>query len=219
MKKKTTVKYSLMLLGLVIFLGVYFLFYLDYTDRTDKLNGDIAQLSDRFDELESYKAHTEEYEAGIEGDKTKISQALKSYYSAQLPEDFIMLATALEDDVDISISSLSFEEPFYIADINAIEDMTDYQAPVQTRQLTAYGLTATLEGAMTYGELKQALDYIGRQEDVTSLNSIELSYDNTTGLILGSMVVNKYFITGRDIEEHQPYVPYTDIGNDAPMGG
>lgn len=67
--------------------------------------------------------------------------------------------------------------------------------------------------------MKEVLTYIYKQDDATSLDSVDLSYDATTGLILGSLIINKFYITGRDIEEHQANVPYTDIGKDVLMGG
>ena len=128
-----------------------------------------------------------------------------------------MLATAVEDDIGVTISGLSFDEAVYIGDIAAIEDITDYTQPIQTRTLTVYGLTAFLEGAMTYSEMKELLAYIYNQDDATSLISLDMSYDGSTGYLLSSMTIDKYYITGRDIEEHQPNVPYTDIGNDSLM--
>ncbi len=219
MQKKRTVKYILMLLGLVIFLAGYFLVYMDYAARTDELTAEIGTLTDRLGVLESYNARLNEFQTGIEANKTEIGDVLGSYYSVETPEDFIMLATAMEDAVGVSISSLSFEEPIYISEILAAEDAGDYTAPVTTRTLTGYGVTASMEGAMTYSEMKEVLAYIGSQVDATHLNAVEMSYDATTGLILGSLVIDKYYIEGRDIEEHQINVPYTDIGNDVLIGG
>ncbi len=219
MKKKRTVKYTLMLLGLVIFLAGYFLFYLDYSDQTDTLTSEIKTLSARLDELEGYSQQLDDLQSGIDNDKASISDALQKYYTIETPEDFIMLATAMEDNIGVSILALSFEEPVLMMDIEAIDDAGDYVSPLTTRTLTGYNLTASLEGTMTYTEMKDALDYIYNQTDATSLNSVELNFDSTTGLLQSIFVIDKYYVTGRDLEEHQINVPYTDIGNDALMGG
>jgi hypothetical protein len=219
MKKKRTVKYMLMLLGLVIFLAAYFLVYMDFTDRTDKLTSESRSLSDRLGVLQGYDAQRTDFETGIEADKAKIAGALSKYYTLQTPEDFIMLATAMENAFGVSFSGLSFEEPVFISEITALDDAGDYISPAATRTLTGYGLTATLEGTMTYAQMKDVLDYIYKQADATSLDTVELSYDSTTGLLLGSLVIDKYYLTGRDLEPHQPNIQYTDIGNDTPMGG
>lgn len=219
MKKKTTVKYVLMLMGLVIFLLGYFLVYMDFADKTDELTGENRTLTDRLDVLEEYYTQLTDFETGIDADKAGINDTLSGYYSVETPEDFIMMATALEDEIGVRITSLSFEEPVYISEITAIEDTEDYISPVATRMLTGYSLTAVLDGEMTYSEMKEVLTYIYKQDDATSLDSVDLSYDATTGLILGSLIINKFYITGRDIEEHQANVPYTDIGKDVLMGG
>ena len=219
MKKKTTIKYVLMLSGLIIFLAGYFLVYMDYSNKTDLLTAEIQTLGDRVDVLEGYDTNIGDYEAGIDGNKAQIGETLSNYYSFETPEDFIMMAKAMEDDIGVTISSLSFEEAGLISDITAVEDMEDYTAPVIPHTLSAYGITGSLDGTMSYSQMKEILSYIQKQDDATSLNAIDLSYDGTTGNIMGSLIINKYYILGRDIEEHKPNVPYTDIGKDVLIGG
>jgi hypothetical protein len=53
---------------------------------------------------------------------------------------------------------------------------------------------------------------------VTKLNRLDLSYDSATGYINGVFVLDKYYITGRDIPAHQAVIPYADFGKSVLIG-
>ena len=78
---KTTVKFLLMLVGLVIFLTAYFLVYMDFTEQTEALEAESKTLSEQLSTLEGYYTQLDDYEAGIEGSKTEITDKLSGYYS------------------------------------------------------------------------------------------------------------------------------------------
>jgi hypothetical protein len=149
MKKKRTVKYMLMLLGLVLFLAAYFLVYLDFTDRTDKLTSEIRSLSDRLDVLQGYDTQRTDFETGIEADKAEIADALSKYYTLETPEDFIMLATAMENTFGVSFSGLSSRNPSLFRRSRPSTTPGLYSAR-RDAHLTGYGLTASWKGTMTY---------------------------------------------------------------------
>lgn len=215
---KSTVKYVLMILGIIIFLAVYFLVYMDLTDKTDALNTEIATLNTRLDQLNGYNDKAASLKSSIDENKTIISDALVKYYSAETPEDFIMFATALEETLEADISTLSFKEPEPVYTLRGVKDSGDYTVPAEPMMLTGYRLSSTLDGTMTYPQMKAALDFISAQPDVTKLDSLNLNYDSATGLIFGSFAIDKYYITGRDIQAHQAVVPYTDIGKSVLIG-
>jgi hypothetical protein len=99
-----------------------------------------------------------------------------------------------------------------------VKDSGDYTATAEPVTLTGYKISSTMDGTMNYSQMKAALDFIYDQPDVTKLDSLNLNYDSSTGLIFGSFVLDKYYITGRDIEAHQAAVPYTDIGKSVLIG-
>lgn len=215
---KSTVKYVLMFLGLIIFLAAYLLVYMDFTDKTEALDTEISTLNNRLEQLEGYNAKIPDYKKAIEENKLFISETLSKYYSIDTPEDFIMFATALEDKEQLEINTLSFTEPALIYGIMAVKDTDDYTVPAETTTLMGYKVSSTMGGSMSYRQMKSALDFIYSQKDVTRLDSLNLNYDSSTGLILGSFLIDKYFITGRDIQEHQAVVPYTDLGKSVLIG-
>jgi len=222
---KNTVKYILMLFGLVIFLAGYFLVYMDFSEKTDAVNAEIVNLNQKLTVLNGYKAELEKYRAGIEEHKASVCDILSRYYSDEQPEDFLMLAVAMENEITpgtggapLTVNSLTFTEPALVYAIRGILDGETAEDPVVPLELKCYMLSSTLNATMKYDQMKKALDFIGRQKDVTKLNRLDLSYDSATGYINGVFVLDKYYITGRDIPAHQAVIPYTDFGKSVLMG-
>ncbi len=215
---KKTVKYILSFLGILIFLAAYILVYTDYTAKTDVLNEEIAELSSRYEELSARHAQIPAYEKSIEENKVFIDKTLSKYYSAETPEDFIMFATDMENTLGVKITGLSFAQPIPVSSVSALKDTGDYTEPPQKITLTGLKLTSTIDGTMNYSQMKSALDFIYAQPDVTKLDSMNLNYDSSTGLILSNFVLDKYYITGRDIQEHQASVNYTNLGKSVLIG-
>ncbi len=215
---KRTVKYILMLLGMIILLAVYFLVYTEITAKTDALNSEISTLNNRLDQLNSHNEKVPSYKSAIEENRVIINDTLSRYYSANTPEDFIMFATDLEETVKITISTLSFSEPELIYSMMGVKETSDYTVPAEPLRLDGYKVSSVMDGSMNYEQMKTTLEFIYSQPDVTTLDSLNFNYDSSTGLILGSFAIDKYFITGRDIQEHQAVVPYTDFGKSVLVG-
>lgn len=207
-----------MISGILIFLVAYVFVYMDYTSKTDAVTAEISALQDRIDQLETYNEKVPAYKNGINENRAAINEALSKYYSAETPEDFIMFATDMEETIGVEITALAFADPLLIYSIAGVTETDDYTVPAKTIELTGYKASSTLDGSMDYSQMKKALDFIYSQNDVTRLDSLSLSFDSSTGDILGSFVIDKYFITGRDIEEHQANIPYTDLGNSVLIG-
>ena len=139
------------------------------------------------------------------------------------PEDFIMFAATMENQIGVDVASMSFTQPAPVFELAGVQEPDNAvsggeNTPLEPMTLTAYGISSTLKGTMTYTQMKTLLDRIYAQKDVTKLDSLDVSYDNTSGLLLGDLTLSKYFITGRDIPEHSPVIPYASIGNDHLMG-
>jgi hypothetical protein len=215
---KNTVKYVLIFIGLLIFLAAYLFVYMDYSDKTEALNKEITTLNDRLDQLNGYHEQIPAYESSIVENKAFIDETLGRYYSNETPEDFIMFATDMEGTLSLDINALSFTQPQPFCSITAVKDTGDYTVPVGAATLTGYKISSTIDGTMTYSQMKSALKFIYSQIDTTKLDSLNMNYDSSTGLILGSFVIDKYFIAGRDIQEHQATVPYNDLGKDVLIG-
>lgn len=215
---KKSVKYVLIIIGLLIFLATYFLVFIDFSDKTDALNTEITALNQKLDQVNGYFAEIATYKSSIEEDKLAVNSTLSKYNSVDTPEDFIMFAIDLEDKKELDVNALSFTKPTPIYTIMAVKDTDDYTVPLEPTLLTGYKVSSTMSSSMNYDQMKAALDFIYSQKTVTVLDSLSINFDSATGLILGNMIIDKYFVTGRDIQAHQAVVPYTDIGKSVLIG-
>jgi hypothetical protein len=218
---KGITKYLLLFIGLVVFLASYFLVYMNLTEKTDAINTEKAALEARLDILEGYYAKLPEYREGIEDNREKINIMLSRYYNVEQPEDFIMFATAMENEIGVGVTTLAFADPEPIAEIAGVKESEadDEKVPAEPLLLTAFGISSDMTGTMNYAQMKKALEFIYNQKDATTLDSLNVSFDSSTGLLLGNFTINKYFITGRDNVNHQAEIPFGDVGNSLLMGG
>lgn len=215
---KSTTKYILILFGVLILIASYFLVYMSFSDKTDAVNTEKIRLSQKLEQLKGYQAQAAKYQSGIDEAKASVSGTAGRYFSVVRPEDFIMFANGWEGNLGLIVNSMSFTEPVFVCSIAGVGDVKDNKAPAQALPLSGYKISSTINTQMTYSQMKQALENIAAQKDVTSLESLNISYDATTGLILGSFIVDKYYITGRNIQEHQADVPYSSIGRSVLIG-
>lgn len=215
---KKVLNYILVVLGVAIFLAGYFLVYTDFVNKTDTLNAETQKLNSRLSTLSGYNANLQKYKTGIDQDKTDISQMLNKYYSAEKPEDFIMLAINIQNKVGPNVSGMTFTDPAATFEIAGVTDGKDANAPVKPVKLTSYMISSTINASMKYEQMKKTLDYIASQPDVTKLSHLSMTFDSATGLVNGSFVLDKYYITGRDIEEHQIVLPKVPFGKKALIG-
>jgi hypothetical protein len=132
-----------------------------------------------------------------------------------------MFATVMENEVGVAVTALSFTQPELITEIAGVRDSEDENenAPVLPVTLSAYWISSEMTGTMTYDQMKKSLEFIYKQMDATTLDSLNVSFDSSTGELLGNFTVNKYFITGRDNVNHILDIPFGDLGNSMLMGG
>jgi hypothetical protein len=215
---KRDIKLIMIVLGAAILIACYYLVILNYQDQTEALESEIKTLGERLDVLEGHYERIPEYENAIAEDKAVIREALGHYFNDERPEDFIMFATALENELGLYVSTISFSEPVPVYDISGVADTEDYTVPAEAKSISTYMVSSTIEATMSYGEMKNALDFIYSQKDVTTLESLSLDYNSTTGEIDGSFVVNKYYITGADDTYRETIIPHIEIGGSGLFG-
>ena len=215
---KKTVKVILMFVGILILIASYLFIFMDYTTKTDALNVEISDLDTKLNTLSGYEAGLPRFTETIAQDRTAVGDMLSKYRSVERPEDFIMLATALEDNVGLSVTGLTFEAPAAIWAATGVTDGKDVNAPVTQMPLVCYKTGSAISGEMNYEQVKQALDYISKQPGVMRLNSLNLTYDSSTGFIKGELSLEKYYITGLDIPEQETKIPAMDIGKNVLIG-
>jgi hypothetical protein len=203
-------KLILILLGIVIFIGVYLGVYSNYDKKAEALEQEMAALQPRLSELQAYRDKSEEYRRGIDEAKEIISAELGQYPNDVRSEDMLMYAVELENEVGLNVSSAAFTEAEYIMDLRSVREKAD--GSYETVAVSAYRSSMDVACSLTYPELKNTIEYINYTPYCTRLNSLAVSYDAETGELTGSVKIDKYFITGLDDTYYETYVPPMPLG-------
>jgi hypothetical protein len=87
---------------------------------------------------------------------------------------------------------------------------------LQTMRGTQSSITMNFQA--TYKEFKKLMDYIATYPDKTVIDSVSVSYDNTTGNLSGSIVLKRFALTGTGKVYNIPMIDNISIGTDNIFG-
>jgi hypothetical protein len=213
---KRDVKLLLILLGILLFIAVYVFVYLRVNDKTGAMEAETAALQPRLTELRGYFDSLSVYEAGIGEGKTLLGEKLKGYPNDVRAEDGVMYAVELENNAGLDITNAAFGEPNLVMELRGILD--DGHGGYTPAPFSAYRRTFAYSCELSYRELKEAVAHIRDTAMCTRLNNVSVSYNSETGELIGSIAVDKYFITGADGDYHETVVPDMPLGTDDIFG-
>ena len=191
----------LCLVGFGVFLALYLGVHNPFNAKRDEINFQINELQPRLAQLKEYDANKDRYESEIAAAKMTIAQ-LGSFLPREVrEEDLIMLAIALEDEVGITVGTAMFTKPAVMLEFDTVVELEN--GGYKTQPVTAWGNGMAVSYASTYPQLKEAVRYVYSRSLLTTLKSVNIGYDSSTGELFGSMEIDKYFVTGID-DAYQP---------------
>ena len=185
MKSKRTVRMILIVLGALVFVMTFQFGYkplaesnTQLTDQKMKLQTEVNQLKILWAQKEKMKDEIakldEKSEASLEGIPSFVSQ-----------EDQILYVQGLENDYfGVSGMSMSPNTEVYQFNVNFLN-------PVYAGQ-SVLNAQLTLNYFGTYDELKKICEQIRKNGNQETIQSLEMSYDEDTGKISGTLVINQY---------------------------
>ena len=216
--KKSDKSIILMLIGILLAAAAYFLVYKNLTADTEEmqkanavLEQEVAYLQDLADNKQQYLDDTETMRAKIE--------EIKAQFPAQyLPEDEILYMINAEDQLDMLARSINMGQTSVIE-----VAMPTQEAPVATPEDASAEAVSTEETAATpeimlyktpvnvavtgsYLSLKDLIKMINDDENRKSIDNVTIAFDASTGLLLGTMDIGMYSLTGTEAEYTAPKV-------------
>ncbi len=206
----------IILLGVIIFIGLFFGVYSPMADAVRQNHEQIAQLQPRLDTLEEYNRNLTYYQAENQRIWQYIQGEVARYPAYIREEDFLLWLLGLEDFVGYELNMVAFESasllmefPCYVAvdGEQLYTDMYAYRAGTQTT------------GQLTYQQLKDALDYTYSTTEPTAVEMVTLSYDATSGQLSTSISISKLFLQYQEAEYTPVPVPDVPLGVPNPFGG
>jgi hypothetical protein len=213
---KRDIKLLLILGGIVIFIICYFSVYGVYNEENMLLAEDIEDAEFELSRLKPQSEEKIDYTELIEQARLFIIAEQAQYPADIRAEDLIMYAVELQNVIGLEEGGLSFIQPTEIMSVQGYVYSDGDDGNGEFRERTAYRTGFSMNCSLSYDQLKDLVHFIYSESPKTSLNSISLSYNPSTGLLYGSLVIHKTFLTEGDYVPKP--IPDMPIGLPNPFG-
>ncbi len=140
----------------------------------------------------------------VSGDTTAVSQDNASTTS-ESQSDALEEVEGLAEDA-ANPSTATEQTGTTATDSSGIQTMTGLQSVI------------TMNFKSSYKGFKELMDFIASYPDKTVIDSVSVSYDNTTGNLTGSLVLKRFALTGTGKVYETPMIEDISIGTDNIFG-
>lgn len=204
MKKSTKTALICGLSGIIIFVVLFQFGYRKIADEVSSIKSSLNETETRLSIIQTYKANEAKYVDEIEEMKQKLALIDKTLPSNTLPENIISFVTDILPD-GIYISSITFNNTESIAE-------TKHEAEGYPK-ITVYNMSAGLAIDCDYKDFKRFLKEVSDSENRMSVESMVVSYNESTGKLSGTVVINSYYADGSEKEYVYPDIKPWEKGN------
>ena len=235
------------LIGILAVVASYFLVYQPNMEATEALEQENSELQARVNDLSSKMANKDSYVEQTEEMNREMDTILSRFPVDVREEDAVLLAINQELIAPMMISNVSItaNTPVVLPDANEedveytyeIDEIEQYEAqegisdgsqPVGDAVSNGTGTNkpsvlmernVTMSYLVSYDGLKRGIKNISAQDNRMSINNLSVSYDETTGLLRGTTVVDMYCIPGQADKEYvEPNFSSVLLGSDNIFG-
>ena len=237
----------LVFVGIAAGVCSYLFAFQPFTEQAEALEAENSQLQARINDLSTKMENKDSYEAETTRMKEEIEQIFTRFPVDVREEDGVLLAINQELIAPMEINSVNITscEPVVLdstqEDVDhtyEIDEIEEYEAqegigddPVSASDAAVNGVdnanmpsvlmdrTVTMNYLVSYEGVKRGVKSISMQDNRMSISSMNLSYDESTGLLRGTTVVNMYCIPGQAGKEYvQPNFSSVLLGSDNIFG-
>lgn len=237
----------LALIGILAGVASYFLVYQPTMEDAEALEQENEELQARINDLSSKMENKDSYIAQTESMNQEMEKIFDKFPVDVREEDGVLLAINQELIAPMMISSVGITacEPVILQDSDEdydhtyeIDEIEEYEAqegigddPVSASDAAVNGVdnsnmpsilmdrSVTMNYLVAYDGLKRGIKSITMQDNRMSINNLTVSYDESTGLLSGTTVVDMYCIPGQPGKEYvQPNFSSVLLGSDNIFG-
>ena len=237
----------LVFVGIAAGVCSYLFAFQPFTEQAEALEAENSQLQARINDLSTKMENKDSYEAETTRMKEEIEQIFTKFPVDVREEDGVLLAINQELIAPMEINSVNITacQPVVLdstqEDVDhtyEIDEIEEYEAqegigddPVSASDAAVNGVdnanmpsvlmdrTVTMNYMVSYEGVKRGVKSISMQDNRMSISSMNLSYDESTGLLRGTTVVNMYCIPGQAGKEYvQPNFSSVLLGSDNIFG-
>lgn len=194
-----TFKIIIILLMLMVFAGAFRFGYTNFSDKRDAEKRESRALTAQLLDLQEKQSHKEEYEAEIQRAKDMVDEKLGIFGPGNTPEKSTLYIVDLEQEAGMEVSAVGYgaESVLYASDLIPTELGLG-------ASLCVSPLTLSLQ--TDYEGVKKAVDFVNAAAEKKNISSLNLTFNQETGLLSGTMVVNEYAVYGLGKEYDKPQV-------------
>lgn len=218
---KVTKRDVLLILALIGILAAalsYFLVFDPYKEKTEALVAENGRLQQQVAALEEKEKNKEFYEKEMERMRQEIADIYQVFPVDVREEDCILMAInqeiispmdvqsiniSLVNDVEFTVDTS--QEPVHDYSTGGGDVPDDAAAAANTSDTTGMlrNRQTTFNYTVSYEGLKRSILHIGDQTNRMAIDSLTASFDDATGLLVGTTTLNMYIAP---YQEDKPYV-------------
>lgn len=172
------------------------------------------------------------------------TEIVEQFPSEIREETAIMYAYDMENSADIHLNAMTIEASNLLytmgqsntsSDANTASDSTasdstasdstngsttegNVNSDTAAAQVRLYTKSLNISYTVSYNDFKKIVEYIQTNADKRNVESVSVSYDSDTGKLVGTMVLNLFYLRGSDNAYSDPYIPSMQHGNTNPFG-
>lgn len=217
--KKNELALLIALLGALVAVAVYVFVFNPYRDKTDALKAENRTQAEYLAKLEDWASRMEQMQSDTERMLGEVNQTFARFPVQSKAEDAIMYAVELESqDPDTYISSIGLTAPemVYEAAPTSVRLHKDDELTTHTYKLYKQAISYTQE--FTYNGMKRYVNSIVKDSNRKSIETLNMAYDRSTGILVGSTLMNLYTLSGTEEEYEKTSIPPRPMGTNNIFG-
>lgn len=212
-------KKIIVIIFIALVVALPYLFIIKPTnEKITGVEGEIATLQARYDELKALEEQRGFYESEIVRMNKESDDIIASYAPGIRQENIIMFLRGLEFNIPVAMNTVSFSgnavTPVLAGTTDENGNVTGAVNAIKTQTSVAY--------VCEYTNIKDFLAYILANEEENNermvVSSVDIEYDSATGKVSGSFVLDQFAVTGDDRELAPAVIPAIPHGNESIFG-
>ena len=225
--KKSDKSIILMLVGILLAVGAYFLVYQKLTAETETMQKANAELEKEVAYLQELADNKQKYIDDTAAMQVKIEEIKEQFPAQYLPEDDILYMIETEDTHTAVAKSINMGMTTVVdVPVPESEAPVATEAPaeegaeaVSTEETTKtdillYKTPVTVNLLSGYDNIKEILKQVNTDKNRKSVDTLTISFDSTTGELFSTIAMSMYSLTGTEAVYTSPKVDGVVYGTD-----
>lgn len=159
-------------------------------DKSLEVKQQNNELTTKLNELNNVKNNEQQFKDELTNAENGINMVAQSYAAGITPQKTIMMLKELEQfaDANFKVKSAGFNEMENIFTASFTNENGE--------NILAYKGSVNITYEATYDGLKRAMDFINTYHERMNVELFNAAYNQETGILMGSMTINMYAVTG-----------------------